>query len=199
MRQSARLLLVVSLALGSTACASRHAPPPLPPAPIPKLAAVPPPPPAVPPGHLARLDVDRILTTQGPPWLLRQVISEEVLAKNGKFSGWRMVGLPEDWRGIDLKPGDIVTRVNGFPLERPDEFWTAWTSLALAPQVKIDLVRDGAARQVILPIDGAPSPDTARALGRDPGPPRAGSDAQQAQPSIRIGGGAVEPTDEDAY
>jgi hypothetical protein len=129
--------------------------------------------PAVPPGHLSRVEVDRVLVTQGPPWVLRRVICEEVLRNDGKFSGWRLASVPDEWSGIDLKPGDVVTRVNGLPLETPDEAWEAWKSVAGAAELKITVMRDGAARQVTLPIDGAPSAETVSALGRDPGPQRA--------------------------
>jgi hypothetical protein len=134
----------------------------------------------VPPGHLARAEVDRVLTTQGPPWILQRVISEEVLRKDGKFAGWRLVGLPEEWKDLDLRPGDVVTRVNDLPLETPDEAWEAWKSVAKAPQLKISLMRDGAARQLILPIDGPPSADTAKTLGRDPGPSRASAPREKS-------------------
>jgi hypothetical protein len=192
-------LLAASLALafGSAACTSASAPPP-PPAVASRPVALPPAGPAVALGHLARVEVDRVLTTQGPPWVLRRVLSEEVLRSDGKFSGWRVVGLPDDWKDIDLKPGDVISRVNGLPLETPDEFWEAWKSVARAPELKITLTRDGAARQLVVPIDGAPLADTATALGRDPGPQRAA--APPANRSIPLGGGvSAEAGDEEAY
>jgi hypothetical protein len=152
--------------------------------------------PVVPPGHLARVEVDQVLTSQGPPWVLRRVISEEVMRADGKFVGWRMVGVPDEWRDIDLKPGDIVSRVNGLPLETPDQAWEAWKSVAGAPELKITLMRDGASRQLVLPIDGPVSPDTSRALGRDPGPQRATAAPESRSRTI---GGAAEPADEEAY
>jgi hypothetical protein len=187
--------LALALALGSAACAAKHAPPPAPP-PRPPVAEAPARP-AVPPGHLARVDVDRVLTTQGPPWVLRRVISEEVMLANGKFSGWRLVGLPEEWRDIDIRPGDVVTRVNGLPIETPDQFWEAWKSVAGALELKISLMRDGAPRALVVPIDGAPSPETSRALGQSSGPQRAAAPPEVR--SKRLGGGSGEPTDEEAY
>ncbi len=154
--------------------------------------------PALPPGHLARTDVDHVLTTQGPPWVLRRVISEEVLRHDGKFAGWRLVGLPEEWRGVDLKPGDVVSRVNGLPLETPDQFWEAWKSMARVAELKIDLTRDGVARQVILPIDGAPSPETSRAVEHEAGPQRSAA-PQPAPRSIVLGGAASDASDDDAF
>jgi len=202
MLRPACLLLTSVLALASTACASRVAPPPLAPAVPPRLAAVPvpPPPPTVPPGHLPRVEVDRILTTQGPVWVLRQIIVDPVLRRDGKFTGWRVVGLPEEWSRIDVKPGDVITRVNSLSVEKPENFWDVWASVARSPEVKIELTRDGAARQVVIPIDGAPSAETARALEHAPGPPPAVIDGPPAaQRSIQLGGAAAEPTNEDAY
>ncbi len=138
-----------------------------------------------------------MLTMQGPPWILRRVISEEVLRHDGKFAGWRLVGLPEEWSSIDLKPGDVVSRVNGLPLETPDQFWEAWKSVAKAPEVRIDLSRDGVARQVIIPIDGAPSAETMHAIERDPGA-RAGAPGP-ANRSVVLGGTGQEPGDDEAY
>jgi hypothetical protein len=193
MQSSPVLAASLALALGSAACASRQTPPP-PPEPPPKVVKALPAPPPAPPGHLARAEVDRVLTTQGPPWVLRRVISEEVIARNGKFTGWRLVGLPEEWKDIDLKPGDIVTRVNGLPLETPDQAWEAWKSVASSPELKISLVRDGAARQVTLPIDGPPSPDTTKALG-SPGPQRASGPPERRGTTL----GGTTSGDEEAY
>ena len=81
--------------------------------------------PSVPAGHVLRPEVDRVLVQQGPSWLFRRVMREETFGKDGRFAGWRITGLPEEWRSIDLRPGDVVTRVNGKSLETPDDAWDA--------------------------------------------------------------------------
>jgi hypothetical protein len=188
---SALLALLSPFASG---CSSRRAPPLSPP---PAAAqAVLPPAPVVPPGHLARTEVDRVLVTQGPPWVLRRVMTEEVLRSDGKFTGWRMAGLPEEWKDIDLKPGDVVTRVNGLPLETPDDAWEAWKSVAKFPELKVTLTRDGTTRTLVLPIDGPILAATAAALGKDAGPQRAA--AAPETPGRTLGGGVIEP-DQEAY
>lgn len=106
------------------------------------------------PGRLVRAEVDEALS-HGPPWLLRRVVTEEVL-RNGKFVGWRLLAVPKEWT-VDLKPGDIVKTVNGTTLERPDDLFVAWTALAAAPELKVLYERDAAPREMLLPIDGAPS------------------------------------------
>jgi hypothetical protein len=193
------VLAVSALALG--ACASSSAPPKAAPAAHASAASPgpkPPEPPALPPGRLARADIDRVLTGQGPQWVLRRVMTEEVMRHDGKFAGWRLVGLPEEWRGVDLRPGDVVSRVNGLPLETPDQFFEAWKSMAKALELKIDLTRDDVARVVILPIDGAPTADTSLAMERGPGQ-RRGPAPQPASRSVVLGGPAPEGSEDDAY
>jgi hypothetical protein len=145
--------LLLSAALAATASCGGEPPPPAAapaakPAPPPKRASLP-------PGHLARQDVDDALA-KGPPWILRRVAVEEVL-RDGKFIGWRVVAMPAEWRGIDLKPGDVVTHINGMTLEKPDDLYTAWSSLVVASDLKVAYERDGAGRELVFHIDGGPS------------------------------------------
>lgn len=148
--------------------------------------------------RLKRAEVDQVLLQNGPPWVLRRILSEEVLGRDGKFTGWRLVGLPEEWRGVDLKPGDIVTRINGLPLETPDQAWEAWKSVAKAQDLRIKILRDGGPREVVLPIDGAPSAETLKSL--DTPAQRATASAPAAPPprrgSVTLGGGTTDGQDE---
>ena len=145
--------------------------------------------PAAPAGHVLRPEVDRVLVQQGPSWLLRRVMREETFGKDGRFAGWRITGLPEEWRPIDLRPGDVVTRVNGKPLETPEEAWDAWKSVAGAREIKLALLRDGAARDLVIPIDGDPSADAIRALEQD-APPAGRTPTAKPTPRgvVQIGG-----------
>ena len=145
-----------------------------------------PPRPPVPPGHVARQDVDLALTRLGLPWLFRRVMREGAFDKAGKFAGWRLTGLPEEWSSFDLRPGDVVKRVNGMPLETPDNAWEAWKSMAKARELRVSLERDGAARELVLPIDGEPSAEVFEALSRGTPPPRAPE--RNPRSVIRIGG-----------
>jgi hypothetical protein len=170
-------VLAAALPLGLTACASAR--PPKASAPIAKSAApTEPSHAALAPGHLARADVDQVLR-QGPPWILRRVRTEEVLREN-KFIGWRVLELPSEWSSIDLKPGDVITLINGMPLEKPDDFFSAWSSLAVASDLRVAYDRSGASRELTYHIDGASSepPPSLRADAPPPpkpapnGPPR---------------------------
>jgi hypothetical protein len=143
-------------AILATACGADPAPPAA--APKPRAVTAAPKPASLPPGHLARADVDSVLA-RGPAWVFQRVKIEEVLREN-KFIGWRVTELPESWKHIDLKTGDVVTRVNGMTLERPEEVYTAWSSLNVASELKVSYERDGAAREVVFTIDGEPGRPT---------------------------------------
>lgn len=129
--------------------------------------------PPVAPGHLARGEVEGVLR-KGPPWLLRRVTMEEVI-REGRFVGWRILqlSLPEDWK-VDLKPGDIVTKVNGLPLERPDDLWSAWLQLYSAIELRLSCEREGRPVDIALPIDGPSSAaaSLAQVDTQPPPPPR---------------------------
>lgn len=115
----------------------------------------------------------------GPPWLLRRVAVEEVL-RDGKFVGWRVLAVPEDWSSVDLKAGDVVTRVNGKVIERPDDLWSVWLSLYTAKELRIAYERNNAAKEIAFPIDGEPSPQAiAAARGDAPVPKSARPDARR--------------------
>jgi S1-C subfamily serine protease len=138
-------------------------------------AARPPPPPSaapakrvVPPGQLAREDIEPVLR-QGPPWILRRVPVEEVI-RNGAFIGWKILAMPDGWT-VDLKPGDVVSKVNGVTLERPDDLFAAWRNLVSASELRVAYEREGAARELVMPISGAPTQETIQAF-ESASPPR---------------------------
>ena len=68
----------------------------------------------------------------------------------GKFHGFRIAVLRNApfWRGVDLKPGDVITRVNGMPIEHPEEALEAFKSLEVASELRVDYERDGAPREL---------------------------------------------------
>ena len=78
-----------------------------------------------------------------------QNVRAEAKLDQGKFVGWRLVKLfdadlqssPAD---AVLRPGDIVTRVNGQSIERPEQFKNVWDTLATASELVLNIERDGA-------------------------------------------------------
>lgn len=122
------------------------------------------------PGLAAPAKVDRLqrsalqkVLPSGLPWLLRRVWPEDVF-QDGKFVGWRLVAIPEEWSGVDLRPDDVITKVNGKSIETPEQLWDAWAALATAPELRVAYDRNGEARELVLPIEGPPAPELFAAL-----------------------------------
>jgi hypothetical protein len=143
------------------ACGTPPPPPKRPPAPKAAAQAVP----DAPAGSISRAALEVVLR-HGPPWILQRVPIEEVLEK-GKFKGWRVTEVPLDW-DADLQAGDVVTRVNAMPLETPNDFWAAWTTLTVASELKVAYLRDGEQREIAIPIHGSPNPAVASELQKRP-------------------------------
>jgi hypothetical protein len=82
---------------------------------------------------------------------------------NGHFTGFRIVRLVPAayWEGVALEPGDVVTLVNGMPIERETEAYNAFESLRTAPELKVSLLRAGKPRELVFKIverNVAPAP-----------------------------------------
>jgi type II secretory pathway component PulC len=80
----------------------------------------------------------------------------------GRFGGWRVRKIHAGdpcFALVDIRPGDIVVRVNRRTLERPEEAHALWESLRAAPAVTVELVREGERRTLTLPVaDEAEAP-----------------------------------------
>ena len=81
-------------------------------------------------------------------------LSDQPVRVDGKFHGFRIAALRDAkfWNGVDLRPGDVVTTVNGFPIERPEQAQTAFDSLEVASELRITYERDGKPREIVYPI-----------------------------------------------
>ena len=99
------------------------------------------------PGAIRRAELAKVLDAS-PGTFLQHVQTEPRFA-HGRFHGWRVVSFyPGDARfaGVDLQAGDVVTRVNGKPIEQPDQFMAVWTELRTSKELIVDVERGGAAR-----------------------------------------------------
>jgi len=99
---------------------------------------------------LHRSTVKEVLKTPGVVFQ-HVVLDTHPVFLAGKFHGFRIAELrggPEEWGGIDLKPGDVVTSVNGFPIERPEQALEAFQSLTVASELRVDLEREGEPRSL---------------------------------------------------
>jgi type II secretory pathway component PulC len=93
-----------------------------------------------------------------------------------RFVGWEVVRLhpARFWEGIDLREGDVVTSVNGKPIERDTQAYDAFQSLKTADELVIALLRRGERMELVFKIavqpgrsssPGASSPPPSGAAG----------------------------------
>ncbi|HKO51667.1 MAG TPA: hypothetical protein VJV79_28350 [Polyangiaceae bacterium] len=102
--------------------------------------------PRPPQGTLYRDDVNALIERGFPEFLQRVDVEPRLV--DGQFRGWSIVNLnPRDfWSDVDLKPGDIVTRVNDLPIERETEAFDAFESLKRSDALRVAFQRDGQSR-----------------------------------------------------
>ena len=106
------------------------------------------------PGRIWRRDVVAALSRGFGDFLSRLQV-EPALVGN-QFRGWRVLALRAGdplWQGTDLAPGDVVTAVNEHPIERPEQAFSAFQSLAVAKELRVTYERKGARRELVYPID----------------------------------------------
>jgi len=142
MRGSSLVLLGLLVGCGASPETPPVAPKPVAKAPAAqKLVAAHPP-----QGALFREDVNALIERGFPQFLQR--VDVEARLVDGQFRGWSIVNLnPSDfWSGVDLKPGDIVTRVNDLPIERETEAFDAFQSLKASDALRVAFQRDGQSR-----------------------------------------------------
>lgn len=136
--------LVVALLVG---CGGSEPPPETPRPRVAAAEAPPPPSEPQPKEKVARATVDATLKA-GLGKFLGNLEVEPQLEK-GKFVGWKIVELRGTmWEGVDLKVGDVVTRVNGFKIERENEANAAFNSLKVASEIRVSIIRDGAPSEI---------------------------------------------------
>ena len=149
-------VLPVALALASCGGASPnatlvHAPAAPPAASAPSPVA----PPSAQLDHaLARSAVVAVVS-QGLGYFLQRVeLDDQPVFVGRRFHGFRIAHLRDEsfWAGVDLKPGDVVTGVNGFPIERPEQAQTAFDSLEVASELRVAFEREGQPRELVYGI-----------------------------------------------
>jgi len=97
-------------------------------------------------GVIARAELLPVLD-EGLGRFLQNVQTEPSFHK-GAFVGFRIVSLfPGEpaFASLDLRPGDTVTRINGKPIERPEQAIAVWEELRTASDLVVDYQRDGEA------------------------------------------------------
>lgn len=103
--------------------------------------------PARAPGTVSRAEVDAVLARS--PGVLLAEVEPEPRFVSGRFHGWRLTRFfPRDARfsTVDLKAGDVVTKINGRSVEKPEQLMQVWNSLKTAGELTLDVERNGAPR-----------------------------------------------------
>jgi hypothetical protein len=149
-------------AIALCACARTAPPPPAIVAPEPAAEA--PPPEAPPPepvcaafvraGVLRRSALRPAIDAGVGQWLSGGVDVDRSPPR-GAFQGWVVRRLyPGDpcYRDVDVRVGDVVVRINGKSIERPEQASDALASLTTAPALVVELLRAGQLRTVTLAI-----------------------------------------------
>ena len=83
--------------------------------------------------------------TRGIGRFLQNVKTEAVLS-HGHFVGWRLLSLfPKrpDVHVQGIQTGDVLVRVNGVSIERPEDFKSVWDSLETAKELVLEIEREG--------------------------------------------------------
>ena len=143
-------LVVLGLALSG--CGSE--PPPAAATPVAKHPVVATAMPTAPDHKLPRSAV-REVVAQGLGSFLQYVeLSDQPVFVAGKFHGFRIANLRGTvfWQGVDLKPGDVVVSLNGFPIEHPEQAATAFDSLDVASEIHVGIERDGQPHDLVYAI-----------------------------------------------
>jgi len=147
-------LLPLLVALATAACGGGLPPPPTPPAAV--AAGGRPTTPTVPAASrgLQRSAIRAIIAQGLGTFLQRVEVDDRPVVVGGKFHGFRIAALRDAafWSGVDLRPGDVVTSVNGFPIERPEQAQTAFDSLGVASELRVAYERDGQPRELAYAI-----------------------------------------------
>ena len=92
---------------------------------------------------------------RGLPELFQRIeFDDQPVRVAGKFHGFRVTALhdPSFWAGVDLAPGDVITAVNGLPIERPEMAQTAFESLDVASELHVSCERDGQPHDLVYTI-----------------------------------------------
>lgn len=93
-------------------------------------------------GVIKRHELDEVLDKGLGNYL--QNVETEPAFDQGRFIGFRIVTLfPGDlvYASLDLRPGDIVTRVNGRPISRPEQAAEVWDGLRTASDLTVQYLR----------------------------------------------------------
>ncbi|QQR91628.1 MAG: hypothetical protein IPJ88_07875 [Myxococcales bacterium] len=85
-----------------------------------------------------------------------QGVQTKPFFSRGRFAGFQIVSIyPEDKRFSDIDPkvGDVVLRISGKRIERPEQALAVWESLRVASELRVAFLRDQKVQEVRYPIE----------------------------------------------
>jgi hypothetical protein len=77
---------------------------------------------------------------QGLGRMLARLKLSAVMHK-GRFAGFRVTEIDPSWAAAGIEVGDVLLRLNGQPIERPEQAQEAFESLRVASEVALELLR----------------------------------------------------------
>jgi hypothetical protein len=106
------------------------------------------------PYRLVRSSVKGVVSQGLGAFLQLVELDDQPAVVDGKFRGFRIAALhgARFWTGVDLKAGDVVTSVNGLPIERPEQAEAAFESIVGATELRVAYDRDGRPRELVYKI-----------------------------------------------
>ena len=95
-------------------------------------------------GVIPRAALNTVLSAS--PGFFLQHVDTKPRYRSGHFAGWKLASFfPGDprFQTVDLHAGDVVTRVNGSTVERPEQLLELWERLKTDKELVVDIERDG--------------------------------------------------------
>jgi len=105
------------------------------------------------PGVLRRTALVRLIDAGLPRWM-QGVEGDRALAKH-RFQGWLVKSLyPNDpcYQDVDLRRGDVVQKVNGKFIEKPEQAFDVAESLRTAPAIMVEFLREGKHQRLTITV-----------------------------------------------
>ncbi len=102
---------------------------------------------------ISRGHLDQVLA-EGPGRLLQRV-QLIPYRENNRFIGFQITTLfpNEGWRVPGVQIGDVISRINGLRMDRPEQFMHLFQSLVTAQQLDLELIRNGSPIRIVFPIE----------------------------------------------
>ncbi len=112
--------------------------------------------------HLERADVDEAIDA-GVARFIQGFDMVEHLDEYDRFVGWKIGKIHDRGRfdGLGIGSGDVITSINGMPLERPAHAYEVLMSLKTAQSLDVEYLRGGRVMRLSLPIIGEPTKKSA--------------------------------------